>query len=71
MEKLFLLNDLYNDPLALSRFSQFRCLYLGKGETVQNLNDSHEFQVCFVLKGTFMFFFRDQIKSIVTGRNGK
>ena len=63
MEKLFLLNDLYNDPLALSRFSQFRCLYLGKGETVQNLNDSHEFQVCFVLKGTLCFF-RDQIKSM-------
>lgn len=54
MEMLFLLKNLYCDPLALSRFSQFRYLHIGKGEIIQNLNENHEFQVCFVLKGSFM-----------------
>ena len=49
MEMLFLLKNLYRDPLALSRFSQFRYLHIGKGEIIQNLNENHEFQVCFVL----------------------
>lgn len=49
MEMLFLLKNLYRDPLALSRFSQFRCLHISKGEIIQNLNETHEFQVCFVL----------------------
>lgn len=52
MEMLFLLKNLYRDPLALSRFSQFRYLHIGKGEIIQNLNENHEFQVCFVLKGS-------------------
>ena len=47
MEMLFLLKNLYRDPLALSRFSQFRCLHISKGEIIQNLNETHEFQVCF------------------------
>lgn len=46
MEMLFLLKNLYRDPLALSRFSQFRYLHIGKGEIIQNLNENHEFQVC-------------------------
>lgn len=37
MEMLFLLKNLYRDPLALSRFSQFRCLHISKGEIIQNL----------------------------------
>lgn len=44
MEMLFLLKNLYRDPLALSRFSQFRCLHISKGEIIQNLNETHEFQ---------------------------
>lgn len=63
MEKLFLLNDLYYDPLALSRCSQFRCFYINKGETIQDLNESHEFQVCFVLKGALCYF-KNTIDSI-------
>lgn len=55
MEALFLLDKLYRDPVALSRFSQFRCIYLNKGESIQNLNENHEFQICFVLKGTLCF----------------
>lgn len=51
MEMLFLLKNLYRDPLALSRFSQFRCLHISKGEIIQNLNETHEFQVCFVQIG--------------------
>lgn len=54
MEMLFLLKNLYRDPLALSRFSQFRCLHISKGEIIQNLNETHEFQVCFVLKRVIM-----------------
>lgn len=30
METLYLLKNVYHDPLALSRFSQFRCYRLGK-----------------------------------------
>lgn len=63
MEKLFLLKNLYNDPLSMNRYSQFRCLYIAKGETVPNLNKDHEFQICFVLKGT-LYFFRNQIESM-------
>lgn len=44
MEMLFLLKNLYRDPLALSRFSQFRCLHISKGEIIQNLNETHEFR---------------------------
>lgn len=51
---LFLLKNLYRDPLALSRFSQFRYLHIGKGEIIQNLNENHEFQVCFVLKDLYV-----------------
>lgn len=60
---LFLLKNLYRDPLALSRFSQFRCLHISKGEIIQNLNETHEFQVCFVLKGSLCLF-RDHIESM-------
>ena len=60
---LFLLKNLYRDPLALSRFSQFRYLHIGKGEIIQNLNENHEFQVCFVLKGSLCLF-RDQMESM-------
>ena len=63
MEMLFLLKNLYRDPLALSRFSQFRYLHIGKGEIIQNLNENHEFQVCFVLKGSLCLF-RDQMESM-------
>ena len=63
MEMLFLLKNLYRDPLALSRFSQFRCLHISKGEIIQNLNETHEFQVCFVLKGSLCLF-RDHIESM-------
>lgn len=58
-----LLKNLYRDPLALSRFSQFRCLHISKGEIIQNLNETHEFQVCFVLKGSLCLF-RDHIESM-------
>lgn len=62
MEKLFLLKYPYRDPLALSRFSQFRCLYIHKGEDIRDLNETCEFQVCFVLKGT-LYFFKNQTES--------
>lgn len=55
MEILFLLEKLYRDPVALSRLSQFRCIYINKGEIIQNLNENHEFQICFVQKGTLCF----------------
>ena len=63
MEMLFLLEKLYRDPLALSRFSQFRCFQMSKGEIIQDLNENHEFQVCFVLKGSLCLF-KDQIESM-------
>lgn len=60
---LFLLEKLYRDPIALSRFSQFRCIYINKGEIIQNLNENHEFQICFVLKGRLCFS-KNQTESI-------
>ena len=63
MEMLFLLKNLYRDPLALSRFSQIRCHHISKGEIIQNLNETHEFQVCFVLQGSLCLF-RDHIESM-------
>lgn len=65
---LFLLEKSYRDPFALSRFSQFRCLYINKGEIIQNLNENHEYQICFVLKGTLCFFKgqTDSIPQLVT-----
>lgn len=65
---LFLLEKLYRDPAALSRFSQFRCIYINKGEIIQNLNENHEFLICFVLKGTLCFFKNqtDSIPQLVT-----
>lgn len=63
MEMLFLLEKVYRDPYALSRFSQFRCLSINKGEIIQNLNENQEFQLCFVLKGTLCFY-KDQTESI-------
>ena len=54
MEMLFLLKNLYRDPLALSRFSQFRCLHISKGELIQDLNETHEFQVLDNLSFTYM-----------------
>ncbi len=56
MEILFLSENLYRDPFALSRFSQFRCLYINKGEIIQDLNKNNEFLICFVLKGSLCFF---------------
>ena len=52
MEMLFLLKNLYRDPLALSRFSQFRYLHIGKGEIIQNLNKNHKLQVYYIIKKT-------------------
>ena len=48
METLYLLKNVYHDPLAPSRFSQFRCYRLGKGEGVPDLNANDEFLVCIV-----------------------
>ena len=47
--------NLYRDPSALTKFSQFRCLYIGKSEIIQDLNSRHEFLICFVLKGSLCF----------------
>ncbi|ADV44160.1 AraC family transcriptional regulator [Bacteroides helcogenes] len=58
-----LLEKLYRDPLALSRFSQFRYFCIDEGEIVQDLNKNHEFQVCFILKGSLCVF-RDQMESM-------
>lgn len=33
METLYLLKNVYHDPLALSRFSQFRCYRLARGRS--------------------------------------
>lgn len=68
MEILFLSENLYRDPFALSRFSQFRCLYINKGEIIQDLNKNNEFLICFVLKGSLCFFKNqtDSIPQLVT-----
>lgn len=55
MDVLFLLENLYRDPLVLSKFSQFRSYTVNEGESIANLNENQEFQICFVLKGTLCF----------------
>lgn len=55
MDVLFLLEELYRDPLVLSKFSQFRSYTVNEGESISNLNENQEFQICFVLKGTLRF----------------
>ena len=55
MDVLFLLEKLYRDPLVLSKFSQFRSYTVNEGESISNLNENQEFQICFVLKGTLRF----------------
>lgn len=68
MEILSLSENLYRDPFALSRFSQFRCFYINRGEIIQDLNKNDEFQICFVLKGSLCFFKNqtDAIPQLVT-----
>lgn len=60
METLYLLKNVCHDPLALSRFSQFRCYRLGKGKVVPDLNANDEFLVCFVLKGSLCYVLNEK-----------
>ena len=63
MEMLFLLKNLYRDPLALSRFSQFRYLHIGKGEIIPKSEWKPWIPSLFCTKGSLCLF-RDQMESM-------
>ena len=57
MEMLFLLKNLYRDPLALSRFSQFRYLHEGgnlAASKIRNL-ECPSYEICLIDYGCGKF----------------